>query len=361
MGWQDRSYYRDSGPSPSNPLMWLLSGSVPLFTLFRVRVRVHASMLLLIVFMLATSGTSIGIRLTYTATFLSVLFGIVLLHEFGHCFAARWVGGDCEQIILSPLGGVAFADAPQRAWPQLVTAAGGPLVNVAICAIAAAALALLNWQNAHIPINPLPREFQLPGAERVAPWVFYAQYWLWYVFGVSWGLLLFNLLPIYYLDGGQIFRALLWFKLGFYRSSMIASIVGMIGSVLMVMWGIANFASWYGLVLIMIGVSCFMACFQLRAMLKAEGPWAFQEDSVDYSASLWRPEEKPRHKKLSRRAKRKLRRQALAEENEQALIDAILAKVSAQGMHSLTWSERRALKKATERQRRREIEVSQDS
>jgi hypothetical protein len=101
----------------------------------------------------------------------------------------------------------------------------------------------------------------------------------------------------------------------------------------------------------------------LRAQLKAAGPWDFQdEDGTDYSASLWTPEQdKPRRvKKLSRRAVRKLRRQQQAEEAEQAQIDAILAKVSAHGMQSLTWSEKRALRKATERQRRREVELSRD-
>ena len=50
----------------------------------------------------------------------------------------------------------------------------------------------------------------------------------------------------------------------------------------------------------------------------------------------------------------RLRRQAKLEEQEQGKIDVILAKVSAQGMQSLTWTERRTLKRATERQRQRE-------
>ena len=43
---------------------------------------------------------------------------------------------------------------------------------------------------------------------------------------------------------------------------------------------------------------------------------------------------------------------------ERERIDRILAKVSAHGMHSLTWFERRALKKATEHQRQRVEELS---
>ena len=35
------------------------------------------------------------------------LFGIVLMHEFGHSLACRQVGGTAEQIMLWPLGGIA--------------------------------------------------------------------------------------------------------------------------------------------------------------------------------------------------------------------------------------------------------------
>ena len=47
-----------------------------------------------------------------------------------------------------------------------------------------------------------------------------------------------------------------------------------------------------------------------------------------------------------------------AEQAEQARIDAILDKVSAHGMQSLTWWEKRTLRKATERQRHRDLELS---
>src|SRR5579862_47844 len=126
MAWQDRHYYRDRGNSPTNPLMWLFAGSVPLFTVFGIRVRMHASMLLLIVLGLATSGMQGGLGVSNAMIGSLVLFTIVLLHEFGHCFAARWVGGEANDILMWPLGGLAYCDAPRRPWPQFVTAAGGP-------------------------------------------------------------------------------------------------------------------------------------------------------------------------------------------------------------------------------------------
>ena len=59
----------------------------------------------------------------------------------------------------------------------------------------------------------------------------------------------------------------------------------------------------------------------------------------------------------ARRAAKKEQRLAKEELAERVRIDAILAKVSAHGMQSLTWIEKRALHKATEHQRKRDLEL----
>ena len=55
---------------------------------------------------------------------------IVLIHEFGHQLACRSVGGQTHDIVLWPLGGVAYVSPPQRPGAQLWSIAAGPLVNV---------------------------------------------------------------------------------------------------------------------------------------------------------------------------------------------------------------------------------------
>src|SRR5439155_7327824 len=65
---------------------------------------------------------------------------IVMTHEFGHALACRQVGGRADQIVLWPLGGVAYVDPPQRPGATLWSIAAGPLVNVILLPISMGAL-----------------------------------------------------------------------------------------------------------------------------------------------------------------------------------------------------------------------------
>jgi hypothetical protein len=195
--------------------------------------------------------------------------------------------------------------------------------------------------------------------------------YLFWVYAISYGLLLFNMLPVFPLDGGQLLQAILWKPLGYYKSMLITVNIGLVGSVLMAMVAFASMGNPFGGgIMLVIAINCFMTCMQYRTHLRAEGPWGFQEeDSVDYAASIYggggsSSSTSTRAKRQSRfskwqaeRSKRRAEADAAAEASEQVQIDQILAKVSAHGMHSLTNAEKRALQKATERQRQRELET----
>jgi Zn-dependent protease len=68
--------------------------------------------------------------------------------------------------------------------------------------------------------------------------------WLW---RINLMLLLFNLLPIYPLDGGQIVRALLWFPLGQIRSLFIATGIGFVGGGALLLWAFSQQSIWIGI------------------------------------------------------------------------------------------------------------------
>jgi stage IV sporulation protein FB len=351
MGWEDRPYYRDRASSPTNPLMWLLMGSVPLGTWFGIRVRMHASMIIVIAFTLLFAETRGGLGAKNAITSMTILFLSVLLHEFGHCFGARIMGGEAREILMWPLGGLAFTEPPHRPWPSFVTTAAGPLVNVSICVITGVAIAVLNRSPAAIPWFPL-RE----GLRSYVPhdWT---TYYIWWVFLVNYALLAFNLLLVFYpFDGGRMVQELLWFKFGYYKSMRFATVVGMIGASFVAAFGLAT----WSLMLVLIAVFGFMTCYRQRQALQEVGPEDWQ-DSPDYSASVFggggSSTRTRRQSRFSRWSAARAKKRAREEASEQEKIDHILAKVSAHGMHSLTWLEKRALHKATERQRKRDLET----
>src|SRR5271169_5302916 len=106
-------------------------GSIHLFRFAGVDVFLHWSWFLVALFEInARAGK-------YSSIFWNILeylalFVIVLIHEYGHALACRQVGGRANQIVLWPLGGVAYVDPPPRPGATLWSIAAGPLVNVAL-------------------------------------------------------------------------------------------------------------------------------------------------------------------------------------------------------------------------------------
>src|SRR6202035_1889330 len=80
--------------------------------------------------------------LTWNVLEYLALFLIVMIHEFGHALACRQVGGAANQIVLWPLGGVAYVDPPPRPGATLWSIAAGPLVNVALIPVLYVAVAM---------------------------------------------------------------------------------------------------------------------------------------------------------------------------------------------------------------------------
>ena len=139
------------------------------------------------------------------------LFAIVLLHELGHALACRQVGGSVDRIMLWPLGGVAYVNPPQRPGATLWSLAAGPLVNVALMPL---------LFGAYAASHSLGLAQSMPDAYRLIRMIL----------GINIVLLIFNILPIYPLDGGQILRSLLWFVMGRGRSLVVATVIGFVGA-----------------------------------------------------------------------------------------------------------------------------------
>lgn len=178
-----------------------------------------------------------------------LLFVIVLSHEFGHSLACRQVGGQAEQIILWPLGGVAYVNPPQRPGATLWSIAAGPLVNVVL---------LVVLTGAGLVGRMVGFAEAMPNAHALLRTV-------WFINVV---LLIFNLLPVYPLDGGQILRSLLWFFLGKARSLLVATVVGFIGVGLLVVLAVWARDLWLGIIAGFILMNCWRGWQQAQALLR---------------------------------------------------------------------------------------------
>src|SRR5205085_4306112 len=105
-----------------------MSWSIPIVRIAGIQLRIHVTFLLLLgLLALGSAGA---------ALFLLLLFLCVVLHEFGHAFAAKAFGINTPDITLLPIGGVARLERmPEEPIQELIIAAAGPAVNliIALC------------------------------------------------------------------------------------------------------------------------------------------------------------------------------------------------------------------------------------
>ncbi|MBA3832409.1 MAG: M50 family metallopeptidase [Chthoniobacterales bacterium] len=201
-------------------------GSIRLFRIAGIEVFLHWSWFLVAIYEVQ-QWRAIFSSPVWAAVLYLGLFVLVTMHEFGHALACRQTGGQAEKIFLWPLGGIAFVSPPPRPGPMLWSIAAGPLVNVLlvpILAFAQSAAARAGWVNTNVD------------AYLVITWLR----------RINLGLLIFNLLPIYPLDGGQILRSLLWFPFGQIRSLFIATAIGFAGGVALLLGAIWWQSFWIG-------------------------------------------------------------------------------------------------------------------
>lgn len=171
------------------------------------------------------------------------LFAMVLVHEFGHALACRQVGGISREILLWPFGGVAYVNPPPRPGALLWSITAGPLVNVVL----------------------IPVFLYLSGVFERGTDLFLLVRHLKYI---NFGLLAFNLLPIYPLDGGQILRALLWFVVGRARSLTAASVIGVLGAIGVVALALKINSIWLGILAVLGIQQCWMGVKEARRLAR---------------------------------------------------------------------------------------------
>jgi Zn-dependent protease len=323
----------------------LLQWSFRAFRIFGIPVRIHWTLLLVVVGYplqgLVVGGT---FGLAWLGAVMGVLFASVLIHELGHCWAARAVGGHAEQIVLWPLGGAAYVGHGGAPSTDIKVAAAGPLMHVPLAALCFGGLALLvggwdwNWLNVFGSWAPFGG---IDSFEGFGPNLLLAAARLQII------LLAFNLLvPGFPLDGGRILIDFLVIRHGRQKAAIVASYISMpVGIVLTL------FAFMRGdIFMAFIGVQVIYEAWLMRKLarmgeLEAHPTFAMLPEYEYMPERARRAGWWARFKQ--RRALRRLQEQARREAELQARVDTILEKVGREGIGSLTSEERRVLEEAS--------------
>jgi Zn-dependent protease len=199
--------------------------SLKIGRLFGIPVYLHSTLVLLPAWVVYTTSGAGWPTTLFMLAAVTVVFGCVLLHEFGHVLMARWFGVKTRDVTLYPIGGVARLERmAERPVEEIFIALAGPAVNVVIAAL----------------LTPLIVTFAvLVGPPMIAvgtslgepPLVWAAKFcfflWLANIF-----LVLFNMIPAFPMDGGRVFRAVLAHFFGLMRGTEIAVPVGIVVSFL---------------------------------------------------------------------------------------------------------------------------------
>lgn len=356
--------------SSQSVLRDLLSWSFPITQMFGVMVRVHFTMPLL---MLGLIGREFVRKDAPphawhdAAMLMGLMLLSILLHEFGHVFAARYMDGESDEIMLWPLGGLAMCKSLPHTWrAHFVFAAGGPLMDVAKCVVLG--LVLFFACDFVPPLNPLWYPYRLSNdsiAIGLTSWdgqqtttsnivvIILARF-----FWISWILLIFNLVLVGYpFDSGRMLQAGLWPKLGHYQATYVAIYAGFVLMAIVAILAIMVSEP----ILAFLTIFIYVSCAQEMTLLETT-----QEDSPfgDFSegyTSLEKDQDEPEPESednqnfiqrwLSRRSAQKSQEEQEQREADDRRVDELLEKIHKLGKDSLTDEEQNFLKSVAERKK----------
>lgn len=176
-----------------------MTGTMQIFRWQGIPVKLHWTLPLFLMVRIFSSNDPILFR--YNLAFAALLIISVLVHEYGHALTAKRLGGRAHEIVLWPLGGLAYTSGHTSLVNQLKVTLGGPLTHIPL-ALFFAGLAYLFGADMNLAVFS-PSYDGLPFDN------FWASVWL---IGVKINVFcfLFNLfLPAYPLDCGHVIAEVL--------------------------------------------------------------------------------------------------------------------------------------------------------
>lgn len=345
--------YRDSFSETGwTRFVRMLSASFKVGRFFGVEVRLFYLALVITPLVLSRNveGLPFGEGATYLALTTVAIFVVIWTHEMGHIVAGRRYGIRTPLITLSPLGGLAhMSEGAPSPDADIKISLAGPLTHLLWLVPIVPLWLLLDWGDLR------------PAGWASDPAVELVNTLLW----INGFLMVFNLLPLFPMDGGRVLRAVLSKRMHPNRATLIACKVGTIGAIAFIAIGITLWIlrdDLWGPILACIGISNLMACKQEKlATQHGQGPYMHGSNLEPWErdADAWKAggEKQPSgepgffdKRKQARAAKRE------AEAAEQAAsrdaeVDRILDRVNEVGLDGLSAKERKLLMQASKRRK----------
>ncbi len=217
-----------------------------------IPVKVHWSFGLIILFITYTvlsSDLELWQSIAYGFMVLAV-FLCVILHEYGHALTGKKLGIRTQDIIISPIGGVARMEKlPTKPFDEFIITIAGPLVNLVLGGVLGLLFFIFTGK---FSMNLDTYDFDQP-----------LEY-LRLLVPINLTLFLFNLVPAFPMDGGRILRSILATRMHRVKATKIASYIGRFLAICFVAYGIFNQA----LILSLIGLFIFMMAGQEYNQIK---------------------------------------------------------------------------------------------
>ncbi len=218
--------------------------NIQLTTAFGITTTIHWSVLLVLLWLAVSSPMSAGLMLIALLS--------VVPHEYGHALAARIYKINTQRIVIYPIGGIAFLEnglVKMEKWRELVIAAAGPAVSFVLAIIGLGMFILQGPSVQMTQSGELIRAFHPTG--------------LWfYFFAINTALVLFNILPIFPMDGGRMLRAVLSFFMDYVRATRVCVYISMVLGMMLAVLGLL-----YGNVTL--AITMMLICFMGRGELMA--------------------------------------------------------------------------------------------
>jgi Zn-dependent protease len=198
--------------------MDFLNLGIPLGRYFGINVRLHFTFLIY-----AFQQVQRSHDFLYGFVFIAGLYLCILAHEFGHALAARWADGEATDILLWPLGGLAYCRPAWHPTAHLICTVAGPFVS------------LLIWLGLGLAYR---------GVSLWWPEQFFARQLLSHLSNYNLVILLFNLIPAFPMDGGRILRDTLWHWMSAEKATSIAVWTSRGIAAGGILWAVANQDYW---------------------------------------------------------------------------------------------------------------------